>query len=118
MENPFVVRGHDDIGKRFGFFALFDDALNEGFARDEGEGLAGETCGSVPRRNNAKNIHGFTLSHSLTARSKLRREMNYRGKGSTSATSLIANILTLNTIRYKWPTIRYIVDGQELKAQH
>ena len=39
-------------------------------------------------------------------------ECIYRGKGSTSATLLMASALTLNTIRYKWATIRYTVENQ------
>jgi hypothetical protein len=41
-----------------------------------------------------------------------------RGKGATSATLLIASHLTRNTIRNKWPGIRYIVGAKVFKVQH
>ena len=42
IEDALVVRSNDDVGKGLCLFALLDNALDEGFACDEGERLAGE----------------------------------------------------------------------------
>ena len=45
--NPIIVGGYDDIRERRSLLALLNDALDEGFACDQYERLAGKPCRGV-----------------------------------------------------------------------
>jgi predicted TIM-barrel fold metal-dependent hydrolase len=57
-----VVRGHDDFRKRFCFFALLNDALDERLACDERERLAGKPRRSKACGNYAYDFHATNLA--------------------------------------------------------
>ena len=57
-----VVRRHDGFRKRFCLLALLENVLEEWFARDERERLAGKPGGSKARGNDANDFHAPYLA--------------------------------------------------------